>query len=150
MAGVIPTHEAIKLAQDQGLDLVEISPNADPPVCKIMDFGKHRYEEGVKRKKAKKQSSTHSRAVKEIKFHANVGDHDYETKVSHARKFIEKGHKVKLSLQFRGRENAHRELGFEVINRAIKELEEISVIDMEPKLIGRNIIAMLGLKAKKK
>ena len=150
MAGVIPTHEAIKLAQDQGLDLVEISPNADPPVCKIMDFGKHRYDESVKRKKAKKQSATHSRPVKEIKFHANVGEHDYETKVSHAHKFLEKGHKVKLSLQFRGRENAHRELGFDVINRAIKDLEDASVTDMEPKLIGRNIVAMLGVKAKKK
>ena len=149
MAGVIPTQEALKLAQDQGLDLVEISPNADPPVCKIMDFGKHRYDESVKRKKAKKQSQTHSRAVKEIKFHANVGEHDYETKVNHARKFLEKGHKVKLSLQFRGRENAHREIGFEVISRAIKDLEAVSVVDMAPKLIGRNIVSMLGLRAKK-
>lgn len=149
MAGIVPTHEALKLAQDQGLDLVEISPNADPPVCKIMDFGKHQYAESVKRKKARKQSMAHSRAIKEIKFHANVAEHDYDTKVEHARKFLEKGHKVKLSLQFRGRENAHREIGFEVIARALKDLEDCSVVDMEPKLIGRNIVSMLGIKSKK-
>ncbi len=149
MAGVVPTHEALKLAKDQGLDLVEISPNADPPVCRIMDFGKFQYNESVKRKKARKQSMASNRAVKEIKFHANVGEHDYDTKVQHARKFLEKGHKVKVSLQFRGRENAHRELGFEVVNRVLKDLEEISTVDMQPKLIGRNIVCMLGKKTKK-
>ncbi|MFT5239264.1 MAG: translation initiation factor IF-3 [Candidatus Promineifilaceae bacterium] len=149
MAGVIPTHEALKLAQDQGMDLVEISPNADPPVCKIMDFGKHQYNESVKRKKTRKQSMVHSRAVKEIKFHANVGEHDYKTKTDHARKFLEKGHKVKLSLQFRGRENAHREIGFDVVKRAITDLEDVSVVDMQPKLVGRNIVSMLGIKSKR-
>ena len=105
MVGVMPTREALKLAQAAELDLVEVSPNADPPVCRIMDFGKFRYDESVKRKESRKQSRTHSRALKEVKFHANVGEHDYQTKVNHARAFLEKGHKVKISLQFRGREN---------------------------------------------
>lgn len=147
MAGVMATRDALKLAQQDGLDLVEISPNADPPVCRIMDFGKYRYDESVKRKKARKQQ--HIRSVKEIKFHANVAEHDYETKISHAKKFLEKGHKVKLSLQFRGRENAHRELGFEVVNRALKDCGELAVVDMEPKLMGRSIVAMLGAKSVK-
>ena len=147
MAGVMPTRDALKLAQQEGLDLVEISPNADPPVCRIMDFGKFRYDESVKRKKAKKQQ--HVRTVKEIKFHANVAEHDYQTKIDHAKAFLEKGHKVKLSLQFRGRENAHRELGFQVVARALKDCEGMSVVDMAPRLMGRSIIAMLGAKPAK-
>jgi len=147
MVGVMATRDALKLAQQEGLDLVEISPNADPPVCRIMDFGKFRYDESMKRKKARKQQ--HTRSVKEIKFHANVAEHDYETKINHAKKFLEKGHKVKLSLQFRGRENAHRELGFEVIKRALKDCEELSVVDMAPKLVGRSIVSMLGARSAK-
>ena len=149
MAGIMPTREALKLAQQQGLDLVEISPNADPPVCRIMDFGKFRYNESIKQKRARKQSVVHSRTVKEIKFHANVADHDYHTKVGHVRKFLEKGHKVKLSLQFRGRENAHRELGFQVVQRVIQDCEDLSAVDMAPKLMGRSIVAMLGVRAAK-
>jgi translation initiation factor IF-3 len=147
MVGVVSTSEALRLAQQQGLDLVEISPKADPPVCRIMDFGKYRYDESVKQKLARKRA--HKNVVKEIKFHANVGDHDYQTKMGHVRKFLEKGHKVKLSLQFRGRENAHRELGFEVINRAIVECEDVCSVDMLPKLVGRNIVTMLSSKSAK-
>lgn len=143
----MPTREALKLAVDEGLDLVEISPNADPPVCRIMDFGKFRYDESIKRKLARKQAHVHSRAVKEVKFHANVAEHDYNYKVQHARMFLGKGHKVKLSLQFRGRENAHRELGFELINRVLKECEDICTVDMAPKMVGRSIVAMLGTKS---
>ena len=131
------------------MDLVEVSPSADPPVCRIMDFGRFRYNESIKRKKARKQSQVHSRAVKEIKFHANVAEHDYRTKVNHARKFLEKGHKVKLSLQFRGRENAHRELGFEVIQRVIKECEDLAGVDMQPKLVGRQVVALIGKRSTK-
>ncbi len=145
----MPTREALKLAQQEGLDLVEVSPNADPPVCRIMDYGKYRYDQSVKRKKARKQSQSHSRAVKEIKFHANVGEHDFDTKMRHVRDFLEKGHKVKLSLQFRGRENAHRELGFEVINRAIASCADVAAVEMEPKLMGRSIVTMLGVISKK-
>jgi translation initiation factor IF-3 len=147
MVGVISTSEARNLAMGQGLDLVEVSPNADPPVCRIMDFGKYRYEESRKRKEAKKSGQTHS--VKEIKFHANVGEHDYQTKVNHIRKFLEKGHKVKVSLQFRGRENIHRELGFEVVNRAIADCEEICSVEMAPRLIGRSVAALVSPKSAK-
>ncbi len=143
------TKEAIKLAQAEGLDLVEISPNADPPVCRIMDFGKFRYDEGMKRKASSKQSRMHNKSLKEIKFHVNVAEHDYETKINHARKFLEKGHKVKLSLQFRGRENAHRELGFELIKKTIKDLEDCCVVDSQPRMMGRSIIAHVGSKSRK-
>lgn len=149
MVGIVPTRDALVLAREAGLDLVEISPNAEPPVCKIMDFGRYRYDESVRRKKAKKQSVTKNRALKEVKFHSNVAEHDYQTKVNHARKFLEKGHKVKLSLQFRGRENAHRELGFELIKRVLTDCAEISVVDMQPKMVGRSVLAMLGPKSAK-
>jgi translation initiation factor IF-3 len=114
-----------------------------------MDFGKYRYDESVKQKKARKQSHLHSRSVKEIKFHANVGEHDYEYKVKHAREFLEKGHKVKISLTFRGRENAHRELGFEVVGRVLKDCGDLCAVDMAPKLVGRSIVAMLGSRSLK-
>ena len=149
MVGVIATRDAMKLAQTAGLDLVEVSPDAEPPVCRIMDFGRYRYNESIKRKQARKQSMAHKRGVKEVKFHANVAEHDYETKVNHTRKFLEKGHKVKLSLQFRGRENAHRELGFEVIKRVIADCDDMSMVEMEPRLIGRQIVAMIGKRSGK-
>lgn len=147
MVGVMPTRDALQLAHDSGLDLVEVSPNADPPVCRVMDFGKYRYQESMKRKEARKHQQ--NRALKEIKYHANVGDHDYQTKLNHVRDFIEKGHKVKLSLMFRGRENAHRELGFEVINRVIADCSDISTAEMAPRLMGRSIIAMLSSRSGK-
>ena len=147
MVGVIPTRDAMKMAQQQGLDLVEISPNADPPVCRVMDFGKFRYEESLKEKQARKHQ--HKRTLKEVKFHANVAEHDYETKINHARGFLEKGHKVKISLTFRGRENAHRELGIQLVNRVVKDCEELSVIDMAPRMMGRSVIALLGARSGK-
>jgi len=147
MLGLMETRDAFRMATDEGLDLVEVSPNADPPVCRIMDFGKFRYDENRKQKQTKKQQ--HSRTVKEIKFHANVADHDYHTKVNHARDFLEKGFKVKLSLTFRGRENAHRELGFDVINRVIKECADLSVVGMDPKMMGRSIVALLSTRGTK-
>ena len=144
MIGVMPTRDAIKLALDADLDLVEVSPNADPPVCRVMDFGKYRYQESMKRREARKHQIR--RLVKEVKYHANVGEHDYQTKLTHARSFLEKGHKVKLTLTFRGRENAHRELGFEVIQRAIDDCADVAAPDMMPRMIGRNIVCMLGSK----
>ena len=149
MAGVISTREAMQLAQQDGLDLVEISPNEKPPVCRIMDFGKFRYLESIKNKISRKQSRLHNRAVKEMKFHVNVGDNDYNIKIQHVRDFLEKGHKVKLSLQFRGRERAHQELGFDLMKRAIKDCEDVCTVDMAPRKMGRNIIATLGTRAVK-
>lgn len=142
MLGVIKTSDALAIAQRQKLDLVEVSPNAAPPVCRIMDYGKFRYDEARKQKSQRKARTQNQ--VKEIKFHVNVGEHDYATKLSHIHDFLDKGHKVKISLMFRGRENAHRDLGFEVIQRVIGDCTEQAQLDQAPRLIGRNIVAMLS------
>jgi translation initiation factor IF-3 len=147
MLGVMETQAARDVATKQGMDLVEISPNADPPVCRIMDFGKFRYDEKRKQRDARKHQ--HSLPLKEVKFHANVEEHDYQTKLSKIRGFLAKGHKVKISLFFRGRENAHRELGFVLLNRTIKDCEDICGIDMPPRLIGRAAIGVISPKAVK-
>jgi translation initiation factor IF-3 len=141
MVGVITTREARMLAEEHGLDLVEVSPNADPPVCRIMDFGKFRYEESRKQREARKNA--HVQGIKEVKFHSNVGEHDYATKVGHIHQFLEKGHKVKLTLTFRGRENVHRELGFEVINRVLVDCSAQANVEMAPRLMGRSVSAIL-------
>ena len=146
--GIMTTRDALRMAVERGLDLVEISPNAKPPVCRLMDYGKFRYEQSRKDRDQRKRQ--HQNAVKEIKFRPNVGDHDYETKVNHLRKFLEKGHKVKISLTFRGRENAHRELGFAVVERVLEDCKDISNIDMAPKRVGRMVVAMLSPLSKKK
>ncbi|MDA0576777.1 MAG: translation initiation factor IF-3 [Verrucomicrobia bacterium] len=144
MGGIMSTRDAMRMAEEHGLDLVEISPNADPPVCRIMDFGKFRYDEALKKKKARRQSLVHNRTVKEVKFHSNVAEHDYQTKVGHTREFLEKGHKVKLTLQYRGRENAHKELGMQVVTRVIKDCDDVGLLELEPKMMGRSLFAMLG------
>lgn len=143
-AGILPTREALRRAADLGLDLVEISPNATPPVCRIMDYGKFKYEEGQKRKLARKNQV--KIVVKEIKFHPNVDENDFQIKMRNIRSFIKDGNKVKLTLQYRGRENAHRELGEEVINRVCREAAEFAVIEQEPKLMGKMINALIGPK----
>ncbi len=145
--GVVPTREALRLANEHKLDLVEVSPNAEPPVCRIMDFGKFRYEEGIKRKEARK--SQHRTQVKEVKFHANVDEHDFRTKIGKMHDFLSKNHKVKITLQFRGRENAHRELGFELIERVIKECESCASVEQPPRLMGRVIGCLLAPRSKK-
>ena len=145
--GIIDTSRARALATERGLDLVEISPKADPPVCRIMDFGKFRYEEGRKERLARKRQQSH--AVKEVKFRPNVGEHDYQTKVNHLRDFLGKGHKVKLTLMFRGREHAHRELGFQLLERVIQDVVDISTVDMAPRMMGRSAVAMLSSRAAK-
>jgi len=147
MAGVVPTDKARIMARDQGLDLVEISPSAQPPVCRIMDYGKYRYEEQRKERVARKKQ--HSLALKEIKFHVTVEEHDYQTKLSSIRNFLIKGHKVKIALMFRGRENAHRELGFQVVSRIFKDCQDTGMVDMAPKLIGRGIFGVLAPRGSK-
>jgi len=142
MVGVVPTIDAIKLAQSKKLDLVEISPDAKPPVCRIMDYGKFQYNEKQKKRNAKKKQQNH--AVKEIKFHSNVEEHDFQTKLNHIRNFLTKGHKVKVSLQFRGRENAHKELGFEIVEKVKQEVSDVSSVDSEPRMMGRMIIMVLA------
>lgn len=130
------------MAEEQQLDLVEIQPNAEPPVCKIMDFGRYRYEESTRRKQARKSQSRQQ--VKEIKFHAGVEEHDLQTKLKHIRGFLASGDKVKITLQYRGRENAHKELGMGVVTRVIKECEEIAIVEQPPKHMGRQLGALLA------
>ena len=142
MIGVITVGEAMQIAVRNNLDLVELSPNAEPPVCRIMDYGKFKYEQNRKEREARKHQ--HAAEMKEIKFHANVGDHDFETKVGHIRGFLEEGIKVKSSLYFRGRENAHREIGFDVMTRVVKACEDVCAMDMLPKLIGNSIVMVMS------
>ena len=137
--GVIDTAKAINLALEVGLDLVEVAPNATPPVCRIMDFGKYVYEEQKKHTHAKATASK----IKEIEFSARIAENDFFTKLRHAEEFLDNGNKVKLRLKFRGREMAHTEIGFEVMKRAVAELAGMGHPDAEPKLIGRNIHVML-------
>ena len=139
--GVVATREALMRAQSAALDLVEISPTAQPPVCRIMDYGKFKYEQ-EKREKSSRQHASATR-VKEIQLHPNVGDHDYQTKVRHLRDFVGDGHRVKVILFFRGRESAHQEIGFEVMNRVIRDTQDIAQTEQLPRLMGRNILMML-------
>ncbi len=147
--GLMATSEAWKTAVDRGLDLIEIVPNSDPPVCKIMDFGKYRYEMAKKEKLQRKHQ--HVTLVKEIRFHPNTDTHDFDFKVRHARAFIEEGHKVKATVVFKGREITYQELGKDVINRFTEKLSDIAKVESEPKMEGRQMIAFYVVdKTKKK
>lgn len=137
--GILPTEKALRLAQQFNLDLVEVAPNAQPPVCRIMDFGKYVYEESKKTSHAKATASK----IKEIELTARIDQHDFYTKLRHAEEFLDEGAKVKLRLKFRGREMAHTEIGFEVIKKAIEELSSMGHPDTEPKLTGKQINIML-------
>jgi translation initiation factor IF-3 len=144
MLGVMTTRDAQRLADNQGLDLVEVSPNAEPPVCKIMDFGKFRYEESIKRKVARKNQKT--TLIKEVKFHASVDTNDLGHKMRQIKEFLAEGHKVKVTLQYRGRENAHKELGMQVVNKVIEECMSCAIVEQTPRLIGRTLGCMLAAK----
>ena len=135
------TYDAQTQARAAGLDLVEISPTSRPPVCRIMEYGKYRYELSKKEKVSKRNASTTK--VKEIQLHPSVGDHDYEVKMRHMKEFLEEGHRVKVSLYFRGRENAHKELGFQLMTRVLADLHEIGVVEQAPKLLGKNILMVI-------
>ncbi len=139
--GIMPTSKALAIAMSKGLDLVEIAPNANPPVCKIINFGKYKYELARKEKETKKHQA--SAVVKEIKFHLNVEEHDYQTKLRHIQEFLTKGYRVKVSVMFRGRENEHRELGYQLMNRTIESLANISAVEAQPKMLGSNLVMML-------
>ncbi len=142
MIGVMSTRDALRMAEDRGLDLVEITPNATPPVCKIMDYGKFKYEESIKAKQARKAQKVQK--VKEIKFHPGTDTNDFDYKLKQIRGFIEDGCKVKLTLQYRGRENAHRELGEDVINRVLDALKDECFVEQAPKTLGRVLGALIG------
>ncbi|MDR1891327.1 MAG: translation initiation factor IF-3 [Puniceicoccales bacterium] len=143
--GVMQVMEAISIAKREGLDLVEISPNVDPPICKILDFGKYKYNE----KKNKSSSKQTSMKIKEVKLHVAIESNDYNTKMRHAIEFLEHGNKLKLSLMFRGRELTHSELGFNLIKKFINDIKPYGVLDCEPKLFGKIISVTLSPCAKK-
>ena len=130
------------MATEVGLDLVEISPNAEPPVCKIMDFGKYKYEQQKKESEARKKQKTIE--VKEIKFRPNTDTHDYEVKMRSVTKFLDNGDKVKITMRFRGREMAHQELGRRLLERVSEDTKEIGKIDTIPKLEGRQIVMLIN------
>lgn len=142
--GVVPTNEAIRKAMDLGLDLIEIAPNGEIPVCKILDSGKYKYEMQKRKAEAKKKQKVQE--TKEIKFTPNIGDNDYTVKMRSARRFLEDGNKVKFTLRFRGREMSYVDLGMEVLRRAKTELEDIAKVDQEPKMDGRQMTMMTSPK----
>jgi len=140
--GVVTTHDALRQAQDLDLDLVEVAPQADPPVARIMDYGKFKYERDVKQKEArKKQSRT---GLKEIKFRPKIDPHDYGTKKGHVERFIRAGNKVKITIMFRGREMAHTELGRKILDRLVGDLDGSVVVESMPKQEGRNMIMVIA------
>ena len=142
--GIIPTYKAIAVANDFGLDLVEISPNANPPVCKIMDYGRYKYELTKKRQEAKKKQTTFQ--LKEIKLRPKTGEHDLKTKINHIKKFIERKDKVKVTVIFRGREITLSQLGRDLLERVVQETEEIASVEQQPKFEGRTMIMVLSPK----
>jgi len=142
--GVMFTNEAIEQANEIGLNLVEVSPNADPPVCKFLDVGKYRYEAQKKANAARKTQKTQQ--IKEIKMRPNIDDHDYDVKMRSVKKFIEDGDKVKMTLRFRGREMAHQELGMDVLKRVQEDMAETAKVEAYPRLEGRQMLMVLAPK----
>lgn len=142
MVGVVPLREALWAAEEVGLDLVEVSPGAEPPVCKVLDYGKYKYEAQKKKNEARKKQKTVD--VKEIKLCPNIDSHDYKVKMRNARRFIGEGDKVKVTLRFRGREMAHQELGMNVLIRVREELDEMAKVEQMPKMEGRQMVMVLA------
>jgi len=142
--GILTSEEALAKAQEAGLDLVEVSPNAEPPVCRIMDFGKFRFENSKQKQGAKKKQKRTQ--VKEIKFRPRTEIGDYNVKLNKLRKFLENGDKTKVTMRFRGREFAHQELGMELLKRVVADLEDISNVEQMPGMEGRQMVMLLGPK----
>lgn len=146
-AGIVSLAEAKQLAYSAELDLVEISPNADPPVCRIMDYGKYLFEQNKKQQAAKKKQKQIQ--VKEIKFRPGTEEGDYQVKLRNLTRFLGEGNKTKITVRFRGREMAHREIGMELLKRVEKDLEEIASVEQFPKMEGRQMVMVMGPKRKK-
>ncbi len=144
--GIVDTDEALHLAEEAGLDLVEISPNSHPPVAKILDYGKYKFQAQKKASEARKKQKTVE--VKEIKMRPSIDTHDYDTKMKAARRFLDEGDKVKMTLRFRGREMAHQELGLQLLFRVRDDLTEMAKVEAEPRLEGRQMIMILAPSAK--
>ena len=145
--GIIPTEEAIRMAEDQDLDLVEVAPNSSPPVCRIMDFGKHKYKASKKAHEAKKnQKVVH---IKEVKFRPNTDQHDFDFKMKHVQRFLENGDKAKVVIFFKGREIVHRQFGQKVLERVVEQTEDIAIIEQSAKQEGRTLVMVLAPKNSK-
>ncbi|MBS0003225.1 MAG: translation initiation factor IF-3 [Thioalkalivibrio sp.] len=144
--GVVNTEEALRTAMDQGLDLVEISPNADPPVCRIMDYGKFKFEQAKKSQAAKKNQKQVQ--VKEVKFRPGTDEADYDVKLRNLKRFLEAGDKGKVTIRFRGREMRHQELGGELLDRIEADLADIAVVEQRPKMEGRQMVMVMSGKKK--
>ncbi len=146
--GILPLHEALALAESQQLDLVEVSPTATPPVCRIMDFGKYKYQQSKKLQEAKKKQIQVQ--LKEVKLRPKTDEHDLLFKIKHVRRFLEEGNKAKISVVFRGREITHMDLGQSALDRFIDELQDIAVVEVKPKMEGRNMFVIVAPKSKAK
>jgi translation initiation factor IF-3 len=140
--GIMPIEEALAVAEDQDLDLVEVAPNSDPPVCRIMDFGRFKYQQSKRSQEAKKrQKIIH---VKEVKMRPKTEAHDFQFKAKHIRRFLDEGNKAKVTIMFRGREMAHQHLGMRLLTRMIEELKDVAQVEQEPTQEGRNMIMVLA------
>lgn len=143
--GILPVKEAIRLADEQGLDLVEVAPGATPPVCRIMNYGKYKYQQNKRSQEAKKHQTVIQ--VKEVKFRPRTEEHDFQFKLRNVKRFLDEGDKVKISLMFRGREIAHPEFGRDMLNRIIEELKDHTAVEQAPRLEGRNMVMILSPKS---
>jgi len=139
--GVIPVKQALKIAAEKGLDLVEVAPTARPPVCKIMDYGKYRFEQSKREKEAKKNQKIIT--IKEVKLRPNIEDHDFMTKAKNAEKFLSNGDKVKVTIMFRGREITHPDLGRQLCNKMAETMEPVATVEKAPKVEGKNMTMIL-------
>ncbi len=141
--GVIDLREAIKKAQDVGLDLVEVGPTSTPPVCRIMDYGKWLYQQKRKKRDTNKMSQRHHRMLKEIRLRPGIEEHDLQTKLRHAREFLEKGHKVQFTMQFRGRQMLHKERGYQMMDEIQKQMEDLAKVQHPSKMSGRQLFLVV-------
>jgi len=146
--GIMTTQEALRQAEEQHLDLVEVAPKAKPPVCRIMDFGRYRYEQQKRDKEAKKKQKVVT--IKEVKLRPNIEDHDFDVKLKNALRFLEEGNKVKVTIMFRGRELSHQDLGRAVLQKVAVKLKDLVIIERDAKLEGKNMIMILAPKAQSK
>jgi translation initiation factor IF-3 len=140
--GIVSVDEALRRAQEADLDLVEVAPQANPPVCRIMDYGKNKYERAMRQKEARKKQARVE--VKEIKFRPKIDRHDYETKKGHVIRFLNAGARVKVTIMFRGREMAHTELGARILDRLVEDLDGLATVDQPAKLDGRNMVMVIA------
>ena len=143
--GILPLKEAMKIAEEKGLDLVEVAPNSQPPVCRVMNYGKYKYQQSKRTQEARKhQTVIH---VKEVKVRPRTEEHDFQFKLRHVKRFLDEGNKVKISILFRGREIAHPEFGKEMLNRFVEGVKDLTVIEQAPRLEGRSMVMILAPKS---